>query len=168
VRIPKRLITAALGLLSVLVALPAGASAAAVVTPHGVGALQLGATVKTLHQRGLIGGLRKGCELGPGQRVAPLRAPLQGWAIFSGGPRLTSFTIEGGAETGRHIGVGSTVAEARSAYPSWEWLSPQRMYPLPVGLLWKTRHGQIKISLTSDPETHRITSISVPSPNFCE
>jgi hypothetical protein len=33
-----------------------------IITPRSVGPVHLGATVKSLHRRGLIGGLRKGCE----------------------------------------------------------------------------------------------------------
>jgi hypothetical protein len=150
--------------------LPGAADASTpIITPSGVGALQLGATVKSLRQRGLIGGLRKGCELDPGQRVAPLRAPLSGWAIFGGGGgRLASLTIEGGAETAHGIGVGSTAAEARASYPSGEWLSPQKMYPLPVGLLWVNGYRHPKLSFLVNPSTYRVESIAVPSPNFCE
>jgi hypothetical protein len=150
--------------------LPGAAGASTpIITPSGVGALRLGATAKSLHQRGLVGGLRKGCELDPGQRVARLLSPLSGWATFGGGDgRLISLTIEGGAETARGIGVGSTAADARAAYPSGEWLSPQKMYPLPVGLLWVNGYRHPKLSFVVDPSTYRVESIAIPSPNFCE
>jgi hypothetical protein len=56
----------------------------------------------------------------PCQRIAPLRAPLRGWALFGAGKkRLSEITIEGGrAETARHGSIGSTASEARAAYPS--------------------------------------------------
>jgi hypothetical protein len=139
------------------------------ITSHGIGQVRLGATIGALSRRHLIGGLRKGCELDAGQRVAPLRSPLSGWATFEGGGRrLTSISIEGGAETARGIGVGSTAAQARSAYPAAEWFSPQRMYPLPVGLLWVNRSNHPKFSVLVDPETNLVESIAIPSPNFCE
>ncbi len=69
------------------------------ITPRGVRPLRLGAAIKSLQRKGLIGGLRKGCELDPGQRVAPLRAPLDGWTVFQAGHKgLRAFTVEGGAE----------------------------------------------------------------------
>jgi hypothetical protein len=140
-----------------------------VITSHGVGRVRLGATIGALSRRHLIGRLRQGCELDTGQRVAPLRAPLAGWAIFEGGKRrLTSISIEGGAETARGIGIGSTAAAARAAYPNAEWLSPRRMYPLPVGLLWVNSGRHPKFGILVDPDTFRVESISIPSPNFCE
>jgi hypothetical protein len=139
------------------------------ITSHGVGRVRLGATIGALSRRHLIGGLRKGCELDTGQRVAPLRSPLSGWATFEGGGRrLTSISIEGGAETARGIGVGSTAARARAAYPAGEWLSPRRMYPLPVGLLWVNGSNHPKFSVLVDPENNLVESIAIPSPNFCE
>ncbi len=139
------------------------------ITPRGVGSLRLGATIRSLRRRHLIGGLRKGCELYSGQRVAPLLSPLSGWATFEGGgQKLASISIEGGAETVKGIGAGSTAAEARTAYPAGQWLSPRRMYPLPVGLLWVNHPSHPKFGILVDPETHRVASISIPSPNFCE
>jgi len=139
------------------------------ITAHGVGRLKLGRKAGALRRRHLVGNLRKGCEIDFGQRVAPLRAPLRGWAIFAdGGNRLTSLSIEGGAETAGGIGVGSTAAEARAAYPAAEWDSPREMYPLPVGVLWVNDIEHPKFSVLVDPETHRVESISIPNPNFCE
>ncbi len=125
--------------------------------------------MKSLHRRGLIGRVRKGCELDPGQRVAPLRGPFSGWAIFSEGHyRLTSIQVESGAETARGVGIGSTAREARAAYPSADWSSPREMYPLPVGLLTVVKNHHAKLSFLFDPNTYRVESILIPSPNFCE
>jgi len=144
------------------------AAVAPPITPHGVGALRLGATVQALHRQQLIGGLRKGCPFVTGQRVAPLRAPLDGWATFANGTRLTSFTIEGGAETGRHIGIGSTVGQARSAYPKAEWQPPRKTSPFFVGLLWVNSSSNPKMTFMFDPDTYRVDAIAVPTPSFCD
>jgi hypothetical protein len=44
--------------------------------------------VGDLRRRHLIGNLRKGCKIDADQRVAPLRAPLSGWALFANGKNL--------------------------------------------------------------------------------
>jgi hypothetical protein len=139
------------------------------ITRHGIGALRLGATVKVLHRKGLIGGLRKGCELDPGQRVAPLRAPLRGWAVFESGRKgLRAFTLEGGAETARHIGIGSTAAEARKAYPDALYEAPGAAKPFAEGFLWVPNLSKPKLTMIIEPGTRQVEAISVPSPNFCE
>jgi hypothetical protein len=145
------------------------AGASPFITPHGVGGLRLGASAKTLHRQGLIGGLRKGCELDPGQRVAPLRSPLQGWAVFESGHKgLRAFTIEGGAETARHIGIGSTAGEARKAYPDALYEAPGTAGPFAEGFLWVPNLQKPKLTMIFEPETRQVEAISAPSPNFCE
>jgi hypothetical protein len=140
--------------------------ASSTITPHGVGRLRLGRRAGALQRRHLIGNLRKGCEIDVGQRVAPLRAPLRGWAIFAnGGSRLTSLSIEAGAATALGIGVGSTAADARAAYQAADW---EHMPPLGVDVLWVNDIDHPKFSFVVDPETHRVHSISIPNPNFCE
>lgn len=148
----------------------AGAAVASpFITPQGVGGLKLGTSAKALRSKGLIGGLRKGCELDPGQRVAPLRAPLKGWAIFeAGNPGLHAFTVEGGAETARHIGIGSTAAAARKAYPHAHYEAPGTVDPFPVGFLWVPNSSKPKLTMIIEPGTRLVESISVPVPNFCE
>lgn len=139
------------------------------ITPHGAGGLRLGATVKALHRKGLIGGLRKGCELDAGQRIAPLRAPLQGWAVFeSGHKKLSSFTIEGGAETASHIDIGSTATEARTAYPTALYQAPGTADPFAEGFLWVPNTSKPKMTFIIEPDSRQVEAISVPSPSFCE
>ncbi|HET7120010.1 MAG TPA: hypothetical protein VFI17_02020 [Solirubrobacterales bacterium] len=160
--------------LLVPVAASAGASdgsrlAAPVVSPQGVGAIQLGATVKSLHRRHLIGRLRPGCELDPGQRVAPLRPPLRGFAIFSHpNNRVSAVTVTKGAATARGIGIGSTPKAARQAYPKAEYDPPGTADPFPQGFLWVNSVQHPKMTFVVDPGTHKIIELSVPAPNFCE
>jgi hypothetical protein len=142
---------------------------ALVVTNSGVGAVKLGMSAATLRGKGLIGGLRKGCPFDPGQRVAPLRAPLSGWATFgSGGNGLTQVTIEGGAETARHVAVGSTAAEARSAYPTARYQAPGTADPFAQGFLWVPSLNHPKMTFTVDPDSRTVEAIAVPAPAFCE
>ena len=89
---------------------PAAATAAAPqkITFSGVGQVKLGMTFKQLREKGLVGKLRKGCELGgPNTRSARLRSPLKGTVNFSlTNPRkATDITVTGGAEA-RGVGIG--------------------------------------------------------------
>lgn len=150
-------------------ALPLLEGRAQTITPHGVGRLRLDATVKALHRRRLIGGLRPGCELNPGQRVARLRTPLAGWAVFVNGKRrLTSILITGGAETAQHIGIGSTPKEARDAYPRALYKPPGSFDPFAEGFLWVNNIAHPRLTFIVDPETDLIREVDVPYPNFCE
>jgi hypothetical protein len=152
-----------------LLVVPASAMGARVITPRGVGALKLGATVKTLHAKHLIGKLRKGCELDVGQRVAPLKAPLKGTAVFgSGKKRLSALIVEAGVETTRHVTIGSTQHAAHVAYPSASLEPPGTAKPFDVGFLWIPDANQPKMTMMIDPSTHTVESISVPVPNLCE
>jgi hypothetical protein len=142
---------------------------ASVITTRGVGALRIGDTIKALHRKDLIGGVRKGCELEPGQQVAPLRRPLVGWAVFAGGKRrLTGLGIEGGAETRSHIEVGATVTELRDAYPAAEYRPPGSMDPFPEGFLSVPDISHPRLTFIVEPESRRVEAIEIPSPNFCE
>lgn len=140
-----------------------------VITTSGVGSIRLGAPAKSLSERGLIGGLRKGCELAPSQRVAPLRAPLRGWAVFAvPRRRLLAFTVEGGAETARHVGIGLSAVEARKAYPNALYEAPGTVKPFAEGFLWVPNLRHPRLTMIIEPGTRQVEAISVPSPNFCE
>jgi len=173
-RVPsKRLLVVASLLVAVASACVPGAVAAAAKTPivsaGGVGAVKLGASASTLRRKNLIGKPRKGCELEPGQRVAPLRAPLKGWATFAaGGHGVTSLSIEGGAETARHIAVGSTAAEARSAYPNAHYEAPGTAEPFAQGFLWFPSLAHPKMTFVVEPGSRTVEAITVPAPAFCE
>jgi hypothetical protein len=148
------------------------AGEAQIVGPGRAGEVLLGDTVRALHKRHLIGRLRPGCELDPGQRVAPLRPPLKGLAIFSGLPskrnRVASLLVEDGAETVQGITVGSTVREARDAYSKAEYDPPGSAKPFAEGFLWVNRSRRPRMTFIIDPKTRRVSSIGVPTPNFCE
>jgi hypothetical protein len=170
--------TALVGLLGAS-ALAAGASAGAsvaplekrlaIASPQGVDGLRLGATVKSLHRRHLIRRLRPGCELDPGQRVARLRAPLSGFAVFSHpNTRLSSLTISAGAETAKQIGIGSTPKKAQQAYPQAIYKPPGSNDPFAEGFVFVNSTSHPKMMFTVDPKTKLISQISVPAPNFCE
>jgi hypothetical protein len=140
-----------------------------IVKPGSVGEIEIGDTIRSLHRRNLIGALRPGCELDPGQRFAHLRPPLKGVAIFfHGGKRLSSIVVEGGAESAAGIRVGSTVREAREAYPKAEYDPPGSMEPFVEGFLWVNRASNPRMTFLIEPRSKLVLSISVPSVNFCE
>jgi hypothetical protein len=140
-----------------------------IVGPGRAGEILLGDTVKALHRRHLIGRLKPGCELDPGQRVAPLRPPLEGVAVF-GNPRneVEVLVVEGGAVTTEAIQVGSTAAAARKAYPKAEYDPPRTLKPFLEGFLWVNSRRKPRMTFTFDPHTRRVSAISVPFPNLCE
>jgi hypothetical protein len=139
------------------------------IKPGQVGQIQLGDTIASLSKRKLIGGLKPGCELDPGQRVAKLKSPLKGFAIFfHGGKRLSSLVVEGGAETAKHIRVGSTVREAKQAYPAAEYDRPGNVEPFAEGFLWVNDSSNPKMTFLIEPNSKRVEAIDLPSPNFCE
>jgi hypothetical protein len=145
------------------------APALQIVKPGQVGPIHLGDTVASLSRRKLIGGLKPGCELDRGQRVAKLKSPLKGFALFfHGGNRLSSLVVEGGAETAKHIRVGSTVSEAKRAYPNAEYDRPGSVEPFAEGFLWVNRSTKPKMTFLIVPGTNRVEAIDLPSPNFCE
>lgn len=140
-----------------------------IVKPGQVGGIHLSETIASLSERKLIGGLKPGCELDPGQRVAKLKPPLKGTAIFfHGGKRLSSLTIEGGAETAKGIAVGSTVAKARKAYPNARYDRPGSAEPFVEGFLWVNRPSNPKMTFVIEPHSKRVEAIDLPSPSFCE
>ncbi|MFN8216019.1 MAG: hypothetical protein U0R71_05425 [Solirubrobacterales bacterium] len=151
-----------------------GVSAAAGAAPKLVGAdgvagLRLGTPAAALRGQGKIGPLRPGCELNPVQRIAKLRAPLSGFAIFNHrGRRLSALSLEGGVETARGIRVGSTAAAARGAYPAAVYQAPGTADPFAEGFLWINSPAHPAMTLIVDPATRRVENISVHAPNFCE
>jgi hypothetical protein len=162
-------VVASLSMLGGDVAAAAPKTKTFVVTNRGVAAVHLGASAASLRRKNLIGNLRKGCELEPGQQVAPLDAPLRGWATFGAhGHGLTQLTIEGGAETARHVAVGSTASEARGAYPNALYEGPGTVKPFAQGFLWIPSLTHPKMTFIVEPGSRTVEAITVPSPAFCE
>jgi hypothetical protein len=142
---------------------------AVAVSPRGAGAVHLGDTVRSLHRRHLIGRLGPGCELDPGQRAARLRPPLKGFAIFSHpNDRVRSLAIEGGGETAKGVGIGTSPSEARQLYPNAEYDPPGTAGPFEDGFIWVNSNQSPKLTFVVDADTRVISQIDVPFPNFCE
>lgn len=136
--------------------------------PAGVGQVRIGSTLKGLQSLGLVGGARKGCELSPGERVAPLKTPLKGFAVFYPKNRVSSIDLTGGAQTAAGVRIGSTVRSARQAYPGAVYDPPPPRAPIQVGFIWIGGRMHPKMTLVIDPDTHRVSEIAVPFPNICE
>jgi hypothetical protein len=139
-----------------------------VASKDGVGEVRLGSSIAELREQGLIGGARKGCELAPGQRVAPLKAPLEGSAIFYPKDRLSAISLTGGAGTAAGIRVGDSIGAARKAYPKAVYDRPGQVRPFPQGFLWIGGRNRPRMTLLIEPGTHRVGEIDIPNPSFCE
>lgn len=101
--------------------------------------------------------------------MARLRSPLNGFAIFSHpNNRVSRISIRGGAATQRGIGIGSTPSEALQAYPNADYEPPGTAQPFEQGFIWVNSPQSAKMTFTVDADTHLITELSVPAPNFCE
>lgn len=137
--------------------------------PGQVGELHIGDSVASLHRRRLIGRLRPGCELDPGQRVAPLRPPLRGQAVFfHGGRRLSLINVQAGARTARGVTTGTAVGAARRAYPKASYDPPGSVRPFAEGFIWVDDSEAPKMTFVIAPGNRRVEAIAIPSPSFCE
>jgi hypothetical protein len=90
------------------------------ITPAGVGGVKLGARYSTLHAAHLLGKVQRGCELaGPKARAAKLVAPLRGSVnLTDTTPRkVAAIDIRGVRATASGIGIGSTYAALKKAFP---------------------------------------------------
>jgi hypothetical protein len=148
-------------------------AALAVASAKGVGPLHLGDTIASLRRRHLIGPVGEGqCYGDRDERGAGLEAPLSGFAYFMRG-KLSALSILGGAETAKHIQVGSTLAEARKSYPRATFDSSDTLLPITgevmAGVLWINRRFHSQIALTTTHEIRGLISeIDVPGPLFCK
>jgi hypothetical protein len=159
----------AAGVAVLMLALPASAAAPQKITRNGVGAVKLGMTFQELRDQGLVGKLRRGCELGgPNTRTARLRSPLRGDVDFTQTtPRkVTNITIRRGARA-RGVKVGDRIRDIKDAYPKAK-VNRDTEEVFGIWLVRVPRNGGGRISFAVDADTRRITLIGVPFIPFCE
>lgn len=145
------------------------AAAAATITGSGVGGVKLGKTYQSLHAAGLIGRLRKGCELaGPKARGARLHSPLKGGVTFTlNSPRkVTNIGINGGAKA-HGVGIGATIAQIRAAFPKAQVdHSTEGTFALTLVRIPKSGGGRFVFGV--ETSTHKTSIIGIPVIAFCE
>jgi hypothetical protein len=150
-------------------AAPAFAPAPEKITSEGVGQVKLGKTFKTLRQQGLVGKLRKGCELGgPQTRSARLRSPLQGTVDFtlSNPRRATDITIRGGAEA-RGVGIGDTIADIKAAFVKRR-IDHSQEDVFGLTFIFVPNKNNPRLMFAANANTKKVTLIGTPIIALCE
>ncbi len=138
------------------------------ITTGGVGGVQLGGGYKALRRQGLLGKIRKGCELAPNTRSAPLSGGVTGSVNFTRSPprRVTDISIRGGASA-NGVGFGATLAQIQTAFPTAQVdHGTDRVFRLTMVNVPNSRRPQIQFAL--DVDTGLVTLIGVPFIAFCE
>ena len=148
---------------------PTARIAAKKITAEGVGQVKLGMTFKEAREKGLIGKLRPGCELGgPETRSARLRSPLRGFVNFTlTTPRkINNILITRGARA-RGVKVGDRIKDIKDAYPGAKVnKDTEDVFGVWLVRVPKSAGGRISFSVPVD--TKRINAIGVPFIPFCE
>ncbi len=145
-------------------------AAAKVITPTRVDGIHIGDTHQDLRQRGKVGPIRPGCELGgPNTRSARLRAPLKGSVNYTlTNPRkVTDITVTKGAKA-RGVGIGATIAAIKARFPNAKVdHSTDQVFQLTLVTTPKRPNGG-RIMFGVSTQTNKTTIIGVPGIGFCE
>jgi hypothetical protein len=149
---------------------PAHDAAAAKISPSRVDGVHLGDTHQDLRNRGKVGPLQPGCELGgPNTRSANLKAPLKGFVTYTlSNPRkVTSITVRGGARA-RGVGIGAKIPAILAKFPNAEVEhDTDEVFRLTLVMTPERQNGQ-RIMFGVSTKTKRTTVIGVPGIGFCE
>jgi hypothetical protein len=139
------------------------------ITSKGVGQVKLGKRFATLRAQGLVGKLRKGCELGgPQTRSARLLPPLQGTVDFTvtNPRRAADITIRGGAEA-RGVGIGDRIADIKAAFARRK-IDRSQEDVFGLTFVFVPRKNDPRLMFAVDVDTKMITLIGVPVIALCE
>lgn len=137
--------------------------------PNGIGAVKIGATAKSLQNKGLIGNLSKGCPLVPGQRTASLSRPLRGSVTFAPGEsRVSNISSTIGWETGAGVHPGMSVQKALKAYPKHTYISAKNNPTFGLGFLYVPTRKNAKMAFIVDPTKQAVVQIAIPTILLCE
>ncbi len=162
---------AAVGVVAIAgVASPAGSGRAAKqISGAGVGAVKIGMTHKELRDQGLVGKIRRGCELGgPTTRSAKLLPPLKGQVNYTlVKPRtVVDITVRGGAKA-RGVGIGATIPAIKAAFPKAKVdHSTDDVFALTLVRIPKNGGGRFQFGVSTT--NNRTTVIGVRRIAFCE
>jgi hypothetical protein len=163
----RRASLAALSAALAFAAMPVAGASASVprITAKGVGQVKLGMRFGELREKGLVGRLRRGCELAPDERVARLRSPLRGFATFVD-RKVTGVAVTRGARA-RGVRIGDRIRDIRDAYPLAKIdRSTEGTFGITLVRVPKRGGGRIQFSVPVD--TGEIDLIAVPVVPFCE
>jgi hypothetical protein len=139
------------------------------ITPSGVDGVKIGKLHAVLRQQGLVGKIRRGCELGgPNTRSARLLAPLKGSVNYTlTKPRkVVDIAIRGGA-TARGVGIGAKIPAIKAAFPKAK-VDHSTDQVFGITLVRIPPNGGGRIQFAVDTTTKRTTLIGVPRIAFCE
>jgi hypothetical protein len=139
------------------------------ITSKGVGQVKLGKTFAKLREQGLVGKLRKGCELGgPQTRSARLLSPLSGTVDFTvTNPRkATDITIRGGAEA-RTVGIGEKIADIKAHFPNRK-IDHSQEDVFGLTFVFVPNKNDPRLMFAIDVDTKKITLIGTPVIAVCE
>ncbi|MDQ3462843.1 MAG: hypothetical protein M3471_07425 [Actinomycetota bacterium] len=152
---------------------PAPVDSTVVLTPSGLGPLQLGMSEADAAGTGFIGAIGPGCELS-GSRFAPLAVPaaagdIQGTAEFADGA-LGIISVTSGATTEEGTAIGDSLATVEATYATGATVDVDRSFEEMFGIWIVTviRGDGGVYQLVVNPTTESVVTLAIPGASFCE
>jgi hypothetical protein len=146
---------------------------AVMLTPNGLGPLQLGMSEADAAGTGFVGEIGLGCELS-GSRFAPLTVPaaagaIDGAAEFAGGA-LEIISVTGGTTTEEGTAIGDSLATVEATYATGATVDVDRsvedMFGIWVVTVIRDDGGVYQFIV--NPTTESVVTMAVPGVSFCE